>query len=174
MDNSILPTQLAAPGHSSSAAIDESDQQKDDLRTLVQGKFTGGHRSLQASQVSTAGRNRSGHDRTRCVIALTRDLHVFASRIATRCSAVFFTIRHNAEAWYVCAHLLSSIRRDCHILVCHYLRPFSDHEALPALDVALSLHRSEGVLRESTRASEFRQLRHTGYMHAAVQTSTCP
>ncbi len=44
------------------------------------------------------------------MVALTRDFHVFASRIAARLSAVFFSIPHIAKAWYVRALLRLTIR----------------------------------------------------------------
>jgi len=44
------------------------------------------------------------------MIALARDFHVFASRVTTRFSAVFFSIRHIAQARYVRALLGLLIR----------------------------------------------------------------
>jgi hypothetical protein len=44
-------------------------------------------------------------ERTRQVIALTRDLYVFASRVTTGFSAVLLSIRHIAQARYVRALL---------------------------------------------------------------------
>jgi hypothetical protein len=35
------------------------------------------------------------------MIALTRDFHIFASRLTADFSAVFFSIRHTAQARYV-------------------------------------------------------------------------
>jgi hypothetical protein len=64
------------------------------------------------------------------VIALTRDFHIFASRASTGCSAVLLSIRHNAQAWYVCAHSLFWVHQHCRVLVRHCFRPFafSDYE----------------------------------------------
>ena len=44
------------------------------------------------------------------MVALTRDFHVFASRVTTGFSAVFFSIRHIAQARYVRAFLGPLIR----------------------------------------------------------------
>ena len=44
------------------------------------------------------------------MVALTRDFHVFASRVTARLSAVFFSITHIAKAWYVRALLRLTIR----------------------------------------------------------------
>jgi len=48
------------------------------------------------------------------MVALTCDLHVFASRFATRLSAVFFPIFYSAKTRDVCAHFRLLIRHyDC-------------------------------------------------------------
>jgi len=44
------------------------------------------------------------------MVALTRDFHVFASRVTTDFSTVFFSIRHIAQARYVRAFLGPLIR----------------------------------------------------------------
>jgi hypothetical protein len=44
------------------------------------------------------------------MVALTRDFHVFASRVTTGFSAVLLSIRHIAQARYVCALLGLLIR----------------------------------------------------------------
>jgi hypothetical protein len=65
------------------------------------------------------------------MIALTRDFHVFASRVTTRFSAVFFSISHIAKAWYV--------RALFRLLIPHWNSSFSsfadllDHKALQLL-----------------------------------------
>jgi hypothetical protein len=46
------------------------------------------------------------------MVALTRDLHVVASRVTTRFSAEFFPTRHIAKTWYV--------RALFRLLICHY------------------------------------------------------
>jgi hypothetical protein len=46
------------------------------------------------------------------VVALTGDLHIFASSVTTRFSTVFFSRPYIAQAWYVCA--LGGL------LICHY------------------------------------------------------
>ena len=46
------------------------------------------------------------------MIALTRDFYVFASRVTTGFSAVFFSIPNIAPARYVCALLA--------FLICHF------------------------------------------------------
>jgi hypothetical protein len=51
-------------------------------------------------------------ERTRQMIALARDFHVFASRVTTRFSAVLLSIRHIAQARYVRALL--------GLLICHF------------------------------------------------------
>jgi hypothetical protein len=57
---------------------------------------------LSAGQVSGALRRELAKcEWTRRMVALTRDFHVFASRVTTRFSAVFFSISHIAKAWYV-------------------------------------------------------------------------
>jgi len=50
--------------------------------------------------------------RTHRMIALTRDFYVFASRVTTGFSAVFFSIPNIAQARYVCALLA--------FLICHF------------------------------------------------------
>jgi hypothetical protein len=49
-------------------------------------------------------------ERTRQMIALARDFHVFASRVTTGLSAVLLSIRHIAQARYVRALLDLLIR----------------------------------------------------------------
>src|SRR5258708_2412735 len=67
--------------------------------------------SLSAGQVSgTSRREVPKYEWTQRMVALTRDFHVFASCIAARLSAVFFSIRHIAKAWYVRALLRLTIR----------------------------------------------------------------
>jgi hypothetical protein len=44
------------------------------------------------------------------MVALTRDLHVFASGVTTRISAVLFSIWYIAKAWYVRAFSCLLIR----------------------------------------------------------------
>jgi hypothetical protein len=56
------------------------------------------------------------------MIALTRDFHVVATRVTTRFSAVFFSARHTAKAWYVRA-LVRLL-----ILVRHYNFVLSSHD----------------------------------------------
>jgi len=51
------------------------------------------------------------------VVALTRDLHVFASCIATGWPAVFFALRYKTKAWDVSAHSVSGIRHYGHLLI---------------------------------------------------------
>jgi hypothetical protein len=46
------------------------------------------------------------------MVALTRDFHVFASRVTTRVSAVLFSIWYIAQAWYVRALSRLLIRHD--------------------------------------------------------------
>jgi hypothetical protein len=46
------------------------------------------------------------------MVALTRDFHVFAPRLAARFSAVFFSIWYIAQARYV--------RALSHLFICHY------------------------------------------------------
>jgi hypothetical protein len=46
------------------------------------------------------------------MIALTRDFHVVAARVTTGFSAVFFSIRHVAQA----RHMRAFLR----LLICHY------------------------------------------------------
>jgi hypothetical protein len=58
--------------------------------------------SLSAGQVScTARREVPKCEWTRRMVALTRDFEVFASRVTTGFSAVFFSIRYIAQARYV-------------------------------------------------------------------------
>src|SRR5258708_14345436 len=67
--------------------------------------------SLLAGHVSgTSRREVPKYEWTQRMVALTRDFHVFASCIAARLSAVFFSIRHIAKAWYVRALLRLTIR----------------------------------------------------------------
>ena len=76
-------------------------------------------------------------------IALTRDFHVFASRVSTRCSAVLVSIRHNAQAWYVCAHSFFWIRRYTCLLIRHHfflLRSPVENTAIPDVTPALRRH----------------------------------
>jgi hypothetical protein len=54
----------------------------------------------------------SNRERTRRMVALTRDFHVVASCVAARISAVLFSGWHIAQTRYVCA--LSGF------LICHY------------------------------------------------------
>jgi hypothetical protein len=59
------------------------------------------------------------------MIALTRDFHIFASGVTTGFSAVFFSIRYNAQARQVRAHL--------GLLIRHYdFRPFQVYFPIPA------------------------------------------
>jgi hypothetical protein len=60
------------------------------------------------------------------MIALTRDFHVVATRITTRFSAVFFSARHIAKAWYVRALFRLLIRHYNFVLSSHD-QPFSNH-----------------------------------------------
>jgi hypothetical protein len=46
------------------------------------------------------------------MVALTGDFHIFASGVTTDFSAIFFPIRHMAQARYVRAFLGLSIRHD--------------------------------------------------------------
>jgi|SRR5579863_1547328 len=58
--------------------------------------------SLPVGQVSGTARHRLlKYRRTGEMVALTRDLHVFASGVATRISAVLFSICYISKAWYV-------------------------------------------------------------------------
>jgi hypothetical protein len=74
---------------------------------------TQGHRLKlsSADQVSgTTNHELPKRERTCEMVALTRDFHVFASRVTTGFSAVFFSIRHIAQARYVRALLGLLIR----------------------------------------------------------------
>jgi hypothetical protein len=64
--------------------------------------------------------------------ALTRDFHVFASRVTTGFSAVFFPVGHIAQTRYVRALLALLIRHFGSVLLHH----FSITIALRFLDVA--------------------------------------
>jgi hypothetical protein len=58
--------------------------------------------ALSGGQVArTSRRGLSKCEGTWRMIALTRDFHIVASRVPTRLSAVFVSIRYIAEAWYV-------------------------------------------------------------------------
>jgi len=64
-------------------------------------------RLLQLTQALTApsGRQLSGRERTRCVVALTCDFNLVASRVATRIPTEVLPSRCFANAGYVCAQL---------------------------------------------------------------------
>ena len=83
---------------------------------IIPSQRTDGHRHkrpLLAIQFGAAARCELPKcERTCRVAALTRNLHIFASRITTGISAVFFSIRYLAQAWYVRAFLAS--------LICHF------------------------------------------------------
>jgi hypothetical protein len=67
--------------------------------------------SLSVGEVSGTARHRlPKRERTRQMVALTRDLHVFASGVTTRISAVLFSIWYIAKAWYVRAFSCLLIR----------------------------------------------------------------
>ena len=68
--------------------------------------------SLSGGQVArTSGRGLSKCERTCGMVALTCDFHIVASRVPTRLSAVFFSIRYIAKAWCVRALLCLLIRQ---------------------------------------------------------------
>jgi hypothetical protein len=86
------------------------------------------------------------------MIALTRDLHVFASRVTTGFTAILLSIRHIAHARYVRALLA--------FLICHFeFDPFeSAHPLRPralTLDVVPLPHRPVGLPGESADRSAF-------------------
>jgi hypothetical protein len=62
-------------------------------------------------------------ERTRQMIALTRDFHVFASRVTTGFSAVLFSFRHIAQARYMRALLSLLIRHFGPVLSGFYFDP---------------------------------------------------
>jgi hypothetical protein len=63
------------------------------------------------------------------VVALASDFNVFASRITTRFSAVFFSTHHIAKAWYV--------RAVFRLLIRHYKFVLSSLANLPSLNTAI-------------------------------------
>jgi hypothetical protein len=81
--------------------------------------------ALSVDQVSrTARHKRPKRERTRPMVALTRDFHVFASRVTTRLPAVFFSNWYIAKAWYVRAFF--------RLMISHY--QFSHRETTATLD----------------------------------------
>jgi hypothetical protein len=77
------------------------------------------------------------------MIALTGDFYVFASRVTTRFSTVFFSISHIAKTWYVRALFCLLIR---HKKSSFRVPPaFHDHCSAATLDVPKFLHRPECI-----------------------------
>ena len=74
------------------------------------------------------------------MVALTRDFHVFASRVTTGISAVLFSIAYIAKAWDVRALFRLFIRHCNSVLSATH---FSDRYNTTTLDAPRSLYQPE-------------------------------
>jgi len=63
------------------------------------------------------------------MVALTRDLHVFTSRVTTRISAILLSISYIAKAWYVRALSRVLIRHFAVRFLSFEFQPFSSIKA---------------------------------------------
>ena len=126
--------------------------------------------SLSVGQISgTARHGLPERQRTRRMVALTRDLHVFASGVTTRISAVLFSIWYVAKTWYVRTFSCLLIRHyNCvSSSSTHLFRSLDRYDSLTQLFVLCQARMNRGhsrVVLSSVATSLDR-------LHADLQTS---
>jgi hypothetical protein len=90
---------------------------------MVHRDVTGLTSNSSAGEVtSTSSRELPKGEGTCPMVALTRDFHVFASRVTADFSAVFFSIWYITQTWYVRAFVGPLIRHSIPSLSCLILR----------------------------------------------------
>ena len=106
--------------------------------------------SFSTGQISGTSRFKPKRERTRQMVAVTRDLHILASRIPTGFTAIFLAIRYIAQARQVCALLRRSIRHYDSV----FFRSIFRSLQLPIFDVIPFAQPNRLSLMELTRARQ--------------------